>query len=421
MTTEEFNIDKALAYYLQEQNITDACKRHCLELGIEYSEKYRNRLSRHLRSEKTIDSDLDNGTVSESNNYSNDKEKSHNGFTAIGSDGQLMNIETYCNHYGLDVNKIRSYKLISHSGVPFYNVVFYEEVIESVVTEEELKQIISEGFKNIKYTEIKKEKNGKVGVVKIADLHLGSYVDNLIRTKNFSINILANKLIEAVNDINDRGYSIVHIHILGDLIESFTGLSHKNTWKGLDKAMVGAEAVKLVVKILHDNFLSKIVNLGDVKVVAGNHDRVTSDNKEDVQGGAASLVCWGLELIGYNVEFNPLVITHTIGKITHILTHGHHALSKRSTKQLCWDYGVQGNYNLICEGHLHSIIQKLNINQRDTYQTIKDDSVDHRRMNCPSFFTGNFFSESLGYTSESGFVITEDNGKGVPNVFYYAV
>ena len=181
------------------------------------------------------------------------------------------------------------------------------------------------------------------------------------------------------------------------------------------------EAVKLVVKILHDNFLSKIVNLGEVKVVGGNHDRSTSDNKEDVQAGAANLVCWGLELLGYNVEFNPLVITHTIGKITHILTHGHHALSKKSTKQLCWDYGVQGNYNLICEGHLHSIIQKLNVNQRDTFQTIKDDAVDHRRMNIPSFFTGNFFSESLGYTSESGFVVVEDNGKGVPNVFFYAV
>jgi hypothetical protein len=115
------------------------------------------------------------------------------------------------------------------------------------------------------------------------------------------------------------------------------------------------------------------------------------------------------------------VITHTIGKITHILTHGHHALSKKSTKQLCWDYGVQGNYNLICEGHLHSIIQKLNVNQRDTFQTIKDDAVDHRRMNIPSFFTGNFFSESLGYTSESGFVVVEDNGRGVPNVFFYAV
>ena len=417
---QEFNTEKALAYYSQEQNITDACKRHCSELGIDYSEKYRHRLSRLISSGR-VDSYIENDTVTGSNNYSNDKEKIHNGFNAIGDDDQLMNIESYCKHYGLDVSKIRSYKLISHSGVPFYNIVFYEEVVESLVTEEELKQIISEGFKDIKYTEIKKESKIKVGIVKIADLHLGSYVDNLIRTKNFSIDILANKLLEAVNDINDRNYSIVHVHILGDLIESFTGLSHKNTWKGLDKAMVGSEAVKLVVKILHDNFLSRIVNLGDVKVVAGNHDRVTSDNKEDVQGGAASLVCWGLELIGYNIEFNPLVITHTVGKITHILTHGHHALSKKSTKQICWDYGVQGNYNLICEGHLHSIIQKLNINQRDTYQTIKDDAVDHRRMNCPSFFTGNFFSESLGYTSESGFVITEDNGKGVPNIFYYAI
>lgn len=419
----EFKIEKALEHYLKEQNITEACKAHCLELGIDYSEKYRHRLSRFVNSGKaeTVDNDLDNVSATDSNNYSNNKEKPHKGFTAIADDGTLMNIEQYCNYYGLDVNKVRSYKLITHSGQPFYNCVFYEEVIEPIVTEQELKDIILKGFKNIKYTPTTKGTRNKIGVVKIADLHLGAYVDNLIRTKNFSIDILANKLLDAVEDINERGYSTVHVHILGDLIESFTGLSHKNTWKGLDKAMVGAEAVKLVVQILHDSFLSKIVNLGEVKVVAGNHDRVTSDNKEDVQGGAASLVCWGLELLGYSVEFNPLVITHTIDKISHILTHGHHALSKKSTKQLCWDYGIQGNYNLICEGHLHSIIQKLNINQRDTFKTIKDDAVDHRRMNCPSFFTGNFFSESLGYTSESGFVITEDNGKGVPHVFYYAV
>jgi hypothetical protein len=123
---QDFNIDKALGYYLQEQNITDACKRHCLELGIEYSEKYRNRLSRYLRLEKPIDLNIDNASVTESNNYLNDKEKIHNGFNAIGDDNQLMNIESYCKHYGLDVSKIRSYKLISHSGIPFYNIVFYK-------------------------------------------------------------------------------------------------------------------------------------------------------------------------------------------------------------------------------------------------------------------------------------------------------
>ena len=148
---------------------------------------------------------------------------------------------------------------------------------------------------------------------------------------------------------------------------------------------------------------------------------MTSDNKEDVQGEAANLISWGLELMGYDIEFNPLVLTHTVDGICHILTHGHHGISKKSTKQLCWDYGKKGKFNLICEGHLHSIIQKLSVSSREKFQTIKDDAVDHRRMNCPSFFTGNFYSESLGYTSESGFVIVEDNGKGVPNVFYYAV
>ena len=414
------NLEKLKQLFEAEATITAAARKYADSEGIEFNDSFRRKCSNALKDFK-VDVDLENEVKTDSNNYSNDKEKPQRGFTAIGDDGKLMNIETYCQYYGLDVNKIRSYKLISHTGQPFFNCVFYEEVIEPVVTEQELKELILEGIQNIKYTPEYKQNNNKVGIVKIADLHLGSYVDNLIRTKNFSIDILANKLSEAVKDINDRNYSLVHVHVLGDLIESFTGLSHKNTWKGLDKAMVGAEAVKLVVKILHDNFLSKIVNLGEVKVVAGNHDRVTSDNKEDVQGGAASLVCWGLELMGYSVEFNPLVITHTVGNICHILTHGHHSLSKKSTKQICWDYGVQNKYNLICEGHLHSIIQKLNINQRESYQTIKDDAVDHRRMNCPSFFTGNFFSESLGYTSESGFVITEDNGKGVPNVFYYAV
>lgn len=417
------NINRIKELFQEEDNITKTAKRYAEEQGINYDDSFRRKVSKHLHRNDVVDSDLENDTTTESIQYKNDKEKPKEprGFTAIDDDGKLMNIERYCEYYGLDVAKIRSYKLISHSGVPFFNVVFFEEVIEPMVTEKELKELILSGFEGVTYSPTKVDVKNKIGVVKIADLHLGSYVDNLIRTKNFSIDILASKLLDAVEDINSRNYSEVHVHILGDLIESFTGLSHKNTWKGLDKAMVGAEAVKLVVKILHDNFLSRIVNLGEVKVVAGNHDRVTSDNKEDVQGGAASLVCWGLELLGYSVEFNPLVITHTVDNICHILTHGHHSLSKKSTKQLCWDYGVQGKYNLICEGHLHSIIQKLNINQRDSYQTIKDDAVDHRRMNCPSFFTGNFFSESLGYTSESGFVITEDNGKGIPNVFYYAV
>lgn len=394
-------------------SITAASREACKEYGYPYEDVVRRHFSNQINKANET---TENITYTDTNQYEGNSKLS-----ARKSDGTLMSIEDYCSFYGIPFEQARTYKLVTHTGTPYYNIASNVLSQESYVSEQELKDLIEDGLKNVKYLTSNCDNTSRVGVVKLADLHLGAYVDNLIRTKNFSIDILANKLYDAATEVNKRKYSVVHIHILGDLIESFTGLSHKNTWKGLDKAMVGAEAVKLVVKILHDNFLSRIKNLGEVKVVAGNHDRVTSDNKEDVQGGAANLVCWGLELIGYRIEFNPLVITHVVDGICHILTHGHHNISKKSTKQICWDYGVQGMYNLICEGHLHSIIQKLNVNQRDSYQTIKDDAVDHRRINCPSFFTGNFFSESLGYTSESGFIITENNGKGVPNVFYYAI
>lgn len=413
------NIDELALLYEKEQTIAATARKYCENNNIEYTDSVRRKFSTILNKNNVI-----NDTDTSDNNYRNTIEKSERVvFTALDENNKLMNIESYCSYYGLDYDKVKSYKLISHSGTPFYNIVFFEESFEPKITNEELKELILEGLlsveRNIK--ESNTSNNSRVGVVKIADLHLGSYVDNLINTKDFSIDILCEKLKKSADQINRMGYSKVHIHILGDLIESFTAKNHANSWKGLDKKMAGAEAVKLTVKVLHDYFLSRIENLDQIKVVAGNHDRVTSDNKDDVQGDAANLICWGLELIGYEVEFNPMVITHEVDGICHILTHGHHSLSKKSTKQLCWDYGVKGKFNLICEGHLHSIIQKLSTVQRDGFSTVKDDAVDHRRMNCPSFFTGNFFSESLGYTSESGFVITEDNGEGVPNVFYYAV
>lgn len=418
----KFNIDKIREIFETEENITATAKKYAKQEGIEYTDCLRRKFS-HIINKNGIkvDSDISTTTSTETNQYSNDVDKGFKGFNAISEEGGMMSIEEYCEHYNLDISKIKSWKSVTHTAVPYYNIAFHETEIEDIGLDiEEIKNIVKEELSRERVV-TKKVKGSGIGVVKISDLHCGAYIDGLIRTKDFSINILAQKLSDASNEINKRGYEKVHIHLLGDLIESFTGLSHKNTWKGLDKAMVGAEVVKLTTQILNKDFLSRINNLGEIKIIAGNHDRVTSDNKEDVQGDAANLIAWGLELMGYEVEFNPLVLTHVVDGICHILTHGHHGISKKSTKQLCWDYGVKGKFNLICEGHLHSIIQKLSVTSREKFQTVSDDAVDHRRMNCPSFFTGNFYSESLGYTSESGFVITEDNGKGVPNIFYYAV
>lgn len=399
-----------------DMTIAEASRQMCTKFDIEYSPNVRKAISGRINRLRKKDK-----KISKKNKMETKINKQEGfEFSALDSNGNLMDIDTYCKVHGLDRDSIKSHKLLTHTAIPKYNISFHEQDGEQGLNIEEIKAAIKKELSK-KVRTPKTRKGTGTGVVKIADLHCGAYVDNLIRTGDFSINILAQKLRAAAEKINRYNYEKVHVHILGDLIESFTGLSHKNTWKGLDKAMVGAEVVKLCTTILHKDFLDLIENLDQVKIIAGNHDRVTSDNKEDVQGDAANLIGWGLELMGYEVEFHPLVITHIVDNICHIITHGHHAISKRPTQQICWDYGKQGYFNLICEGHLHSIIGKLSTKAVDKFQTIKDDAVDHRRLNVPSFFTGNFYSESLGYTAQSGFIITEDNGNGVPNMFFLAV
>lgn len=267
-----------------------------------------------------------------------------------------------------------------------------------------------------------KPRTEKSGVIKLTDFHFGAYISALKLTPEFNISILCDMLERAADQLNWYGYKVAHIHILGDLIESFTGLNHKNSWKGLDKGMFGVSAIKLFVELFSKHFLERVHNLGEVKIVAGNHDRVTSDSKEDVDGGAAELVAWGLEKSGYNIEFSSTVLTHIVDGICHILNHGHLYLTKRkTTEEICWMYGEKGMFNFITEGHLHSRIAKLSATQIKKFHMISDDTVDTRRQVCPSLFTGNMYSESGGWSSNAGFLICETGVKKKINVFDYAV
>lgn len=393
----------------QGKNITHAVLELCDKLNYPYSDSLRRSFSRKLERE---------GVTEKVASVKNEN------LSAQKPDGSIMTVDEYCDTYGLIADDIKSYKLVTHTGVPYYNIQSTNvERLESQMTIEDIKLRIKDELSSYKYNSSVKVKDGaQEVVVTLADLHFGAYIDNLLKTKPFNIDILSNMLNEIADIVNEKHKGkVVHVHILGDIIESFTGLNHINSWKGLQKGMIGAEVVKLSTTVIHTNLLSRINKLASVKIIAGNHDRVTSNKAEDTDGDVANLVAWGLKLIGYNVDYNPFILTHLVDGINYILLHGHDSVSKKTTKDICWDYGVQGVFNFITEGHLHSIIEKLSVAQLKNFKTIKDDAVDHRRMNCPSLFRGNSYSERLGYTSNSGFLVSENNGKGIPNVYMYAL
>lgn len=332
--------------------------------------------------------------------------------------GMMMDIDTYCDHYNLPRKDITSYKLVSHTGTPYYNIVFKEKVAEDVtgVDWENVKDILSSEIERVYEYKETKSYDITEGVLKWADLHYGALIRNIMHVHDYDKDILMDGLMESVRNCNRMYFGKAHVHINGDLIESFSGLNHINSWMSMDKDLIGANVVKMCSKMLH-TVLSKVNNLGCIKIVAGNHDRTSKNNDEDVKGGAAELIAYCLELMGYDVEFHPYVITHHVDGINHINLHGDKGISKRSTDKIILDYGVQGEYNLINEAHLHSVIEKLSLKQREKFEIVKDDSILHRRFYLPSFFTGNYYSATLGFTTNPGYFIVWSNSKNKPQFF----
>ncbi len=239
-------------------------------------------------------------------------------------------------------------------------------------------------------------------VAVVADLHIGSRVEDLNVTTDFNVDILRDRLKITADKINKIGAKKVKLAILGDIIESFTGLSHKNTWQSIDFGMYGAKVVKTAIELLTE-FFSWIHNLDEVIGIGGNHDRMTSDNKEDTKSQIAEIIFYMLQkLYGHvvKIEYNPLVIHKEFDGISYIFTHGDKKVIRDGLEAII-EYGEPSNFNLILQGHWH------------TRQT-KADHPKYKWLSCPSLFSGNYYSESNGWQTQPGFLICWNDGVDVP-------
>jgi hypothetical protein len=328
----------------------------------------------------------------------------------------ILTIKQYCVKYNLPYEDISSFKFLPyHYKEPSYNIVFKDKQIDDAFDYEELKATLAKELKKTHKPLQLDEQTNTEGVLKWADLHFGAMIEGLVKTRDFNTQILKDGLLTSVEDFNNIRFGKRHVHIQGDLIESFTGLNHINSWHSMDSKMIGATVIKLCTKLL-DEALSKINNLETVKIIGGNHDRISKDNKEDVKGGAAEIIAYCLELIGYNVEFHPYIISHEVQGICYINLHGDKKVSSKTSEEIVSLYGANGKYNFITEAHLHSAIEKLTAIQRSKYKVIQDDKLMLRRLTLKPFFTGNYYSETLGYNTNAGYSIIWANNKGRPKM-----
>lgn len=255
-------------------------------------------------------------------------------------------------------------------------------------------------------------------VVVISDLHIGACVDAIGNTPSFSTADVVHRLQEVATIVNLKEYESVSVFMLGDFIESFTGVNHEGTWKHLERGGYGVEVVIAAYTILR-RFLTSLNNVDRVCLVSGNHDRTSFKMSGDEYGSIGGLLAFMLkENTPLYIEHNPLILGVEVDGIYYLLTHNHYNIAKNDIGKAFWEYGKQGMYNVLLGGHWHARKGKR------AYRVVEEKLVDqanYRQLAVAPLFTGNFYSESNGWNSSPGFTVIENNGKGKPNVFEYVL
>tara|TARA_R110002012_G_scaffold293725_1_gene489503 strand:- start:827 stop:2074 length:1248 start_codon:yes stop_codon:yes gene_type:complete len=334
---------------------------------------------------------------SKSETKPNDYKPIKSSMTAL-KNGKPMDIDEYCEFYGLDRSMVTSGKLVTHSGVPYWNLVFKEN--------KEDEKDYTEIFDKIKDSLNKipggtrLPNKGRTGFVAISDIHMGAWVRNIDGCPDFDMDILTKKLNDIANRINSMRYDNVVVFFLGDYIEGVFS-KHKSSWQGMENGLFGAEMLITATETLHKALLSNIDNLQDIYSVSGNHDCLSPDKNDDPDYGAGRVIMQGLKWMGYPVNHKNHVNTFQTNHHCFILNHADH-FKNATPESMVLRFGVQGKMNIIIGGHYHS--RKIKTN----FSFMEVDSADVRKYTIASVFTGNTFSSNLGFTSTSGFSIFEE-------------
>lgn len=265
---------------------------------------------------------------------------------------------------------------------------------------------------------IQQEPGSNTAVLALSDFHIGAKVEAMGNTPEFNVQTVVQRLQTVATAVNNQHYDEVYVCLLGDFIESFTGINHQSTWHELEHRGHGTNVVILAYTIIR-RFLTTLNNVCGVYIVSGNHDRVTPKIEGDPYGSVAGLLAFMLrENTPLDVRHNAVLLGIEIDDIYYLLTHNHLGVSKGDIGKAFWEHGRQGMYNVMLGGHWHARKGKR------VYRIVDEKQVDqanYRQLAVAPLFTGNFYSESNGWNSSAGYTVIVNNGQGKPNVFEYVL
>jgi hypothetical protein len=300
------------------------------------------------------------------------------GFTAISPNGGIMDIETYCKYWKLDFDKVKSFKLVSHTGVPYYNIVFYESGEEKAENEIDFLKIFESKIQPILPTYKRNEQdNADFDRLVITDVHVGMNVN----PDGYSLyggiwdeTELNKRLKDVVNYVvaNAKSSKLI-IHELGDFMDGWDGFTTRGG-HALPQNMDNQKAfdIGLLFKIKLIDSLMPFYN--EIQCV-----NICNDNHAGSFGYIVNSAFKSYVELKYRdsvtvINQRKFIDHYIIDKRCFILTHGKDDKSlKFGFKPVLDSNQIEKIKNYIDENKLHGY--KIEFSKGDSHQLMFDSST----------------------------------------------
>lgn len=271
------NLEEIVSMYEQENNITKVARQYCNKHGYTYDDNIRRKFSNELKKYATSDN-------TETVKYAtvlNINDESREVFSALDSEGKMMNIEKYCEFYGLDYSNVKYFKLVSHTGTPYYNIDFKRDFNSKNEFDDFSKKLLEElsEMKSAPRKEYVRQesKDNHLLVVDPCDIHIGKLCDAFEVGEEYNNQIAVSRVKEGVQGILDKasGFNIDKILFVGgnDILHIDT--PKRTTTSGTPQDTDGMWYSNfLIAKTLYIEIIDQLLEVADVHFVfnPSNHD-----------------------------------------------------------------------------------------------------------------------------------------------------
>lgn len=251
-------------------SITAASREACKEYGYPYEDVVRRHFSNQINKANET---TENITYTDTNQYEGNSKLS-----ARKSDGTLMSIKEYCEYYSIPFEQVRTYKLVTHTGEPFYNIA------SNVIKNEELSNLYELFLENLKsyapkYNTYKRESysDGQLLIVDPADVHIGKLCSSFETGETYNNQIAVHRVMSGVDGILTKASSFNIDKILFVIGNDILHIDNpkRTTTSGTPQDTDGMWYDNfLIAKQLYVDIIEKLMCVADVEVVfnPSNHD-----------------------------------------------------------------------------------------------------------------------------------------------------